>query len=48
MDNAATMNQEIDDEVASLKDLGIAFPDSYSKFLLLPIPKIFAKNSNSS
>lgn len=32
MDNAASMNQEIDDEIMSLKDLGIEFPDSYSKF----------------
>uniref|UniRef100_A0A336MY75 non-specific serine/threonine protein kinase n=1 Tax=Culicoides sonorensis TaxID=179676 RepID=A0A336MY75_CULSO len=29
MDNAATMNQEIDDEIMSLKDMGVEFPDSY-------------------
>lgn len=33
MDNAATMNQEIDDEIMSLKDMGVEFPDSYSKCL---------------
>lgn len=32
------MNQEIDDEIMSLKDLGIEFPDSYSQY-----PRAFDK-----
>lgn len=37
MDNAATMNQEIDDEIMSLKDMGVEFPDSYSKSPLIAL-----------
>lgn len=41
MDNAASMNQEIDDEIMSLKDLGIEFPDSYSKgVIVLGYPRL--------
>lgn len=29
IDNAAAMNQQIDDEIASLKVQGVEFPDSY-------------------
>lgn len=31
IDNAAAMNQQIDDEIASLKVQGVEFPDSYGK-----------------
>lgn len=32
IDNAAVMNQQIDDEITSLKVQGMEFPDSYGKF----------------
>lgn len=32
IDNAAAMNQQIDDEIASLKVQGVEFPDSYGEF----------------
>lgn len=31
IDNAAAMNQQIDDEIASLKVQGVEFPDSYGE-----------------
>lgn len=31
IDNAAAMNQQIDDEITSLRIKGVDFPDSYSK-----------------
>lgn len=34
IDNAAAMNQQIDDEITSLKDQGMEFPDSYGTSLL--------------
>lgn len=32
IDNAAAMNQQMDDEIASLKVQGMEFPDSYGTF----------------
>lgn len=32
IDNAAAMNQQMDDEIASLKVQGMEFPDSYGIF----------------
>lgn len=46
MDNAATMNQEIDDEIMSLKDMGVEFPDSYSEFSFFVF--FYATNFNLS
>lgn len=48
MDNAATMNQEIDDEIMSLKDMGIEFPDSYSTFKIFLSLLIPSKNNHFS
>lgn len=34
IDNAAAMNQQMDDEITSLKVQGMEFPDSYGKFFV--------------
>lgn len=33
VDNAAVMNQQIDDEINSWRVQGISFPDSYSNYI---------------
>jgi len=48
IDNAAAMNQQIDDEINSLRVKGADFPDSYSKYYTLlrgPRPKILIRSS---
>lgn len=48
IDNAAAMNQQIDDEINSLRVKGVDFPDSYSKIAKAQCPKSPESTHSSS